>query len=1408
MKNLLPSRFLVLIFFQFLFHLILSAAPVQLPQNNQFGWFTVQFPSGWSFDATNSNGEYYTFNFTQNNKTGYVLHLQKEPVDCPEQKHFNLQITKAVNDLYSKQNYAEKLKIKSDYNVLGDPHCYFAGFTVFQTKEKSFLLLPYSNRKSYKIYIVDKIGKTMDLRPELLEFLAGLNANEQPANAITENLAENPSANSKPSTSSTAQENNKAITQNTKSPGEGKSTNTQIKGTSHSETNEYNVSEKEIMLTRQNLKFDRFNFDIDFDFETFTKMQYAGAVSLAMEGMRLVYGEMPPEQETKFEKEWKPLFQFPYPEAIEYLNKLNPLLAKFTAIREVLSEEMENYNAGVMDVTVAAACDDNEQIQQAMAGLEVTVAAMNTLTKQLEEVTNEIVKLGNPPNVGEMASGKKKIHKNALDLISGPSLPFEGEWVNEKGEHTLIKHAYTYPDGKLLLYIFPVTWLKNMENKGYDVLNDPGLKDDKNLGGMPGTWDFLKVFEPISENCFAALDWSFVRQVNAYTFSHSKASLVVYTPPQSDLIQSGTQKFTLNKTEETYPVIPVLPYDDGIENWEDLVKAIPTDEWAKKKYDGYIEWRIKYPEEIATAIGGGPTKEQQRIVEYEQKKRKIDEQYSNREADLKAAEAAVEVELAWSSEKVSEKEKADRIAKRKAEINYDYENRYDKLNAEYADVLGGPKQSEKKPEISGELVDYIVALKEWETEKALQKQKEEQIKFHETNISYFQKNIESLQSKMNQAGTAPESKNSMYRDLLVQQNSLQREKDAIQSIKTGEYVHTRTEHDAFNMQISMANSIQKAEEVHQVKRALERIPLLIEMAPETDRERLTQFFRNNTNSDGDIPLDASRVFKVAKNIGDQVTGRLEQEASREEEAAALATAKLEAVQYVKAGADAGMTLLSVAAPVYYAYSAPNAVALSMRAAKAARVFSMYTGTTGYIEGGLTQAFTQTLGSYNAATMVANAAIAGYQKGVLNHLEEHAQNAGKMELNETNAGLRGAAWEAGKESAKFIVQGMALRYIVPQPPAKLNAQFTDIANARNTASLSQPSKWPTIQQQIQQAHFQSRQADGRAKVKLFQESVQKVANAAKSGATQAEIQQLRTEMEYRYATVKGDYFAKADLNQRARQGDTKTLHYYNSCERKFIAQLTSVVDRRMSEAGYSKQTYKTFSNSASKGKAGMDLDFGVVEPPRYTLNAQGRKIINPAHVEWRKNITQKLPDGTVVRRSPNDLQAAGKEALEAAYQEVYGRPSGEAMIEFTSSYHPEAYRDLAWLGRKGTKTALVFETDPVWVQQAADVSMFKVNHLPKDHPNLGYYGQLQEQMRGLTKDFDTKIEPLIKANPKANSQAVNHLRELRTTMDRFAKNEIGPVEADNKIKELTGGRGIKEVAEQLSVAMQTLRNMIK
>ncbi len=195
------------------------------------------------------------------------------------------------------------------------------------------------------------------------------------------------------------------------------------------------------------------------------------------------------------------------------------------------------------------------------------------------------------------------------------------------------------------------------------------------------------------------------------------------------------------------------------------------------------------------------------------------------------------------------------------------------MNQKYADIFEPvPEDQQPKPEVTQELIDYLKALKEWETEEAVRKQKEEQVKFHENNILYFDRNIESLKGRLAGAGIDPGTRNDLTRDLLYQMDARQKEQDAIMTIKTGEYVHTRTDLDALNMQMMAERGRQMAEEIHQMKRTMERMPKLIGMAEPSEQIRLRQFFERNMTSPENGTFDPDRMLKAARAIGEQVTG--------------------------------------------------------------------------------------------------------------------------------------------------------------------------------------------------------------------------------------------------------------------------------------------------------------------------------------------------------------------------------------------------------------------------------------------------------------------------------------------------------------------------------------------------------
>lgn len=1134
------------------------------------------------------------------------------------------------------------------------------------------------------------------------------------------------------------------------------------------------------------------------DIASLTSAQYCGAVSMAMAGMRLVYGDMTHEEEAKFEAKWQPLFAHPSEEVITYLNTLNPLLMEFIAVRTALNDATEAFDAAQLEVAAAAATGDPDAVEGAIDSAQRYVVMMKSLSARMNDLTEQILALGDPPDAAGLRARARQQHEEAFETLEASpdmlailppelaavpavSYPFKAVVrVPDKPEEEL-QLNWAFSDGRTLrtpvsqevqhkFYLDPakpksslnVDLIDTTTNKvlsrvtvpievrlpqGQWVLIDRQVQTDAGAPGVrfrggrlnPDTGQNEPIpMEP--ENIFDG-----AVQVQDLSADVSYANLTK-TYEAALRLNWGKPPLRLNPTEkfnfeiEARGVNCTLVYDPPYAAIAAILDFYPWGPSLRTQEQSLGQVRAEA--KLSTT--------QEPVDPTQQLQRKSQEFTAPRPYVRGPKGEAIAPTGQYLTLTITG---SARFARCSPTFRVTYRYDWDSTGKRAALAEQGIAQADDDD-------------KEEEDEPArAERVRREQIEFHRENIAYFRRNQESLEARLSQTTDAT-TRNDLTRDLLYQRDAMQRERDQIKAIETGEYVRTPTELDALNQQIMAEHSRKMAEDWGDIRRAIDRIDRVIEQADPSDRDRLRDFFFRQVNSDTISRCDVDDVRRVTKAIGDQVIGKLEAEAAVEEEAAVAASERLQDVQNIKAGADVSMMALSFVG--------------------GSSVYMTYQGATGYIEGGLGEAFKRTVGGYNTATTIAQTAIDGYQRAVLDHLERYAADPQNVRLDEQQAGFEGAMWSAGKAAAMAAAMKFA-GYVL-------------------SSGQCPPGTRPTLDAQRQQAQlraFRMRQAEGQLKVQLFQQRARTLAAAGRAGASRDNIRKLRVDMEGAYRDIKTDYFAKLHLNAVGRAGDTKTLHCYNSCDRSHMRKVVQALDRRMTDAGFSKQQYKSFSNSASKGKAGMDVDLGAVEPPRYVLQG-GQKVTNPAHVEWRRSLTQKQPDGTLRRVGPQEFQEAGQRHLEEAFAEVYGRKPGEAMTAFTTSYHPEAYRDIKWLGKKGMKTALVHETDPKWTQQAADVTGFKVNHLPKEHPQLGYYGHLQEQCRGMVKDFDTKLGPMFEFSK--NPEAVKHMKSLRNVMNRFALNEIGPIEAEQQLRILTGGEGIKGVQDRFAVMLRGLRSL--
>jgi tetratricopeptide (TPR) repeat protein len=653
-------------------------------------------------------------------------------------------------------------------------------------------------------------------------------------------------------------------------------------------------------------------------------------------------------------------------------------------------------------------------------------------------------------------------------------------------------------------------------------------------------------------------------------------------------------------------------------------------------------------------------------------------------------------------------------------------------------------------------------------EEQLEKDK---VAFHETNVQYFESQVAAAERDVAGAKDTA-SREELSRRLLYAKDALQRERDAITTIRTGEFTRTRTEADALNLMIMEKQGRDQAAYWSEVQRVMDHVPRLIAMAPESERERLTDFFQKQVSREAIASGDLGRIRRAASSIGTKVHAGLESDAANAEMEAVDASQRLAYVESVKKTCDTSLLVLS-------GFGGTG-------------IATAYMGVTGYMQGGPTEAFKQAATTWSIAARVASETMDAYQAGVVENYEAYARDPGKVKIEEEKAGFTAAAWSAGQTAAfagLMKVGSLALGRVV--------------GGVRKAGGP--PGGKVSFRDVVAEARFRQDQEGGRALVGAFRDKATQLAAAGRAGASRAEIARLRGEAEGLYRSIKTDFHAKVELNALARAGESKLVHAFNSFDRPAMARLKERVSQRMQADGWSSQEYKTFSNSASKGKVGMDVDLGAVEPPRYVLSG-GKQVPNPEHLLWQQTLTQRTPGGLTVTRSPHEFQEAGQRHLNDAFREVYGRPPGQAFTNFTTSYHPEAYRDVSWLGNFYTPHAIKGRVDRRWVQQAADVTGFKVSSLPREHPALGRYATLQEQCRGMVKDIDTKLKPFLR--DATNKDAVKHLGDLRDVMERFARNEIGPIEAERRLNLMTGGEGIVGVQDRFRVMLQGLAGKVK
>ncbi len=701
----------------------------------------------------------------------------------------------------------------------------------------------------------------------------------------------------------------------------------------------------------------------------------------------------------------------------------------------------------------------------------------------------------------------------------------------------------------------------------------------------------------------------------------------------------------------------------------------------------------------------------------------------------------------------------------------------------------------------------------------------------------------------------------LARDRLSLEANIHAAEDQIRFVETGVYTRTRTAADDYNRLMMAEDSRATANYWENVFRKINRMNRLIEQAPPDNQLDLRRQWNGSLESAIAAGCKFDQLDQAARELGNQVADARIREGLAADAEAARAERNMAIAEGVKTVCDYSLTFATMYATAGVA--APASLILPTCAESA--VSASYQVATGYIQGGPAEAFKQGAGAYSQVAGLFGTAIDAYQQGVLDHLDAHAHDPQRVTLDEGRAGRSAMAWVMGTEGVKQAAMALVVTPNLLLLKEGLNAPTggtrripTSTSGNRVTRDSGDPPpsggrgagggifgpeemRFKSVAQIRDERLFRNRDIYGKHLMYQFRKASTDLENARGAGKSSRELAPFIGQVEQAYKAANSDFHAKIWMKRMVRQ-DESLLRNWCDVDTTYRAKLAAETRAELADQNYSVPAMGYFSNSASTGSVGMDIDYGFIEPcrwmrvPHWKDPSKTMTVVNPDYLQWRRSLRGPAltADGGPARSvTPRQYARAGREAMNRAYERVYGHPPDEAFTEFTFRDSPEAFKDLAWLGRErqpNDKTARecwadFAKIDAAWTGQAADVTGFKVNRLEKpgatgahdEFSTLPRYSTMLEQYRGLVKDLDTKFfgakaNTEVFGNESGNAITINpaaplarapvrvqhHFRALRSVLLDFASGRITPTEAERRLHVLTGGKGVLEIPKEMRI----------
>ena len=834
------------------------------------------------------------------------------------------------------------------------------------------------------------------------------------------------------------------------------------------------------------------------DINALTPTQWDGAVAAAMEGMRMVYGPMSEAEEESFRKTWGVLRQYPSPDAVDYLNRFNPLLGEFLSLRGAVAEAGARLEEAVEQIAWAAEADDPALAMDAMTLARQHRNTILSCQKRLDEVVAELVALGNPPDGAALMAEGQQQYKRAKDFLRGlmdQSGP-EGEWI---GYITSPWNFVKLDDVEIKNQPFHLLICSQGEPKEYYA-----------IGLDTGTYE-EKEHKFVEEVDLSTID--LLASIQGDTLNHT------FTDEDGDTWTIHAQRYT-GAEMPVFPDISPEVFEEAramndrehaerleaaklIENAEALLKEIVGANIGHGMSDKSIQEALAHyrmrPAFHAAAVkwtamaGDIPQGVAARLSQFDA---------------LVAGGAPQQVAEAPAAKQKPQKEKKPQEEKE------------------------GEAQ-EPKIEISqGDTPLHIVDDQPAEDRRIID---QETIDFHSANVAIIQLNMDKDLAEATKE-TDPVRRHDLEMRVLNAKANIQSEQDRIESLKTGVIVHTRSEWDDFARSQFIQNIAADQRKMEKVDRAMKKALAMADTLPYEQATQVREIVAKGFSPEVMTATDTAKASKVIEDVYTVATGHWEGEKKKADADAEWADTCLQTAEMTKSAADKSLMLLS-----FIGGPAVNRV---------------YQGTLGYIEGGPKEAFLRVGGSYNQLTGIAVDGYRGFEAAVESGggWEEGFKGAG-WEVAKGIAMDKAMGFVAGGVSRGYgAVKSLkgARTADAPGSTGKIAApdvQVTKAVAKAKPAGVADDGFNRPLTETDRQA-YKAQMADARTRVTSYQKTFDKLQQARREKAPPTEIKKILRELDDRSAKIHASPQAKMIMKTHQRSPKNKEMvkRFVNSMDR--------------------------------------------------------------------------------------------------------------------------------------------------------------------------------------------------------------------------------------------------------------------